>query len=479
MRANSFVENGRPISFDEAVTSGLSVGVPGTPATWRAALDRWGTLSLRQALAPAIGIAQRGFTVDAEFRRQTAENAARFRRFPSTSRLFLPGGAPPRVGAVLRNPDLAATYRLLGERGAAELYRGRLGRDVVAAARRPPVAPGPGARVRPGLLDVSDLRRYTAPLRAPTHIGYRGLDVYGMAPPSSGGTTVGEALNILERFPLARMSRTQAQHHLLEAGALAFADRNRFVGDPDQVDVPVRALLSDGFGRERGCLIRPTRALPRPVAPGDPDGDYRTTCRASGGARVAGGREGGSTTHLTTADRWGNVVAYTLTIEQTGGSGIVVPGRGFLLNNELTDFSFAADRGAVDPNLPGPGKRPRSSMAPTIVLDRGAPRLAVGSPGGSQIIATVLQILVGRLDLGQSLPQAVAAPRAAERNTAAAAAESAYERRALQALGHRFTITREIGAATGIEVVRDGRLLAVAEPRRRGGGDARVVQPGR
>ncbi|MGE5763008.1 MAG: gamma-glutamyltransferase [Mycobacterium leprae] len=478
MRADSFVENGRPIPFDDAVTSGLSVGVPGTPATWRDALDRWGTLSLRQALAPAIRIADRGFVVDAEFRRQTGDNAARFRRFTSTRRLFLPGGAPPRVGAVLRNPDLAATYRLLADRGMTELYRGRLGREVVAAARRPPVAPGTTARVRPGLLDLADLARYTARLRPPAHTRYRGLDVYGMAPPSSGGTTVGEALNILERFPLARMSRTQAQHHLLEAGALAFADRNRYVGDPDRVDVPVRQLLSDGFGRERGCLIRPARTLPRPVASGDPDGDYRTTCRASGGARVDGGREGGSTTHLTTADRWGNVVAYTLTIEQTGGSGIVVPGRGFLLNNELTDFSFVpAGRDGIDPNLPAPGKRPRSSIAPTIMVDNGAPLLAVGSPGGPQIIATVLQVLVGRLDLGQPLPQAVAAPRAAERNMPAAAAEPAYDRRPLQAVGHRFTTAREIGAVTGIEVRRDGRLLAVAEPRRRGGGDARVLRP--
>ena len=191
--------------------------------------------------------------------------------------------------------------------------------------------------------------------------------------------------------------------------------------------------------------------------------------------------DGQSTTHLTVADRWGNVVAYTLTIESTGGNGIVVPGRGFLLNNELTDFNFTADPGrAPDPNLPGPGKRPRSSMSPTIVLADGEPFLAVGSPGGSTIITTVLQILVNRIDLGMTLPDALAAPRATQRNTAAVAAEPAFLRRRRSprsaALGHTFSTTAEIGAATGIE--RLGTAVAGrgrAGPAR--GGAAAVVRP--
>jgi gamma-glutamyltranspeptidase/glutathione hydrolase len=182
------------------------------------------------------------------------------------------------------------------------------------------------------------------------------------------------------------------------------------------------------------------------------------------------------------ADRWGNVVAYTLTIEQTGGNGMVVPGRGFLLNNELTDFNFTPTQGdAPDPNLPAPGKRPRSSMSPTIILDQGAPLLAVGSPGGSMIITTVLQTLIGRLDLGLTLPEAVAAPRASQRNTATVAAEPAFlaspERAELEALGHVFAQVAEIGAVTGVEFLADGRLLAAAEPVRRGGGSAGVVVP--
>ena len=205
--------------------------------------------------------------------------------------------------------------------------------------------------------------------------------------------------------------------------------------------------------------------------------------RRRGGRRRPWWRtQGGSTTHLTTWDRWGNVVSYTLTIEQTGGSGIVVPNRGFLLNNELTDFNFTPTQGpgVPDPNLPAPGKRPRSSMSPTIVFDDGAPVLAIGSPGGSMIITTVTQTMLNRLDFGMPLLDAVAAPRASQRNTAAVSAEPAFITTwgpALSARGHSFTPVAEIGAVTAIEQRDDGRLVAVAEPVRRGGGDAGVVLP--
>jgi gamma-glutamyltranspeptidase/glutathione hydrolase len=191
--------------------------------------------------------------------------------------------------------------------------------------------------------------------------------------------------------------------------------------------------------------------------------------------------EGPNTTNLVTADRWGNVVAYTLTIEQTGGSGMVVPGRGFLLNNELTDFNFAPTQGtAPDPNLPAPGKRPRSSMAPTIVVRDGEPMLAVGSPGGSTIITTVLQVLLNRLDLGMDLPEAIAAPRASQRNTATTTAEPAFIDAfgpGLAARGQAFSPTAEIGAATGLEFRGRGLVVAAAEPVRRGGGSAVVARP--
>ena len=477
MRADSFAPGGVAIPFADAVTSGLSVGVPGTLATWQSALSSWGSLSLRQALQPAIAVAQNGFAVDATFRQQTADNAARFADFPATKALFLPGGAPPSVGSVFRNPDLAATYRLIAQQGTKAFYRGAIGTDLVTTAQSPPVDPAATRVVRPGLITQADLAAYRTIGRAPTHIGYRGLDVYGMAPPSSGGSTVAEALNILERSSLSRLDRTQALHRYLEASGLAFADRNRYVGDPGAVSVPLRQLLSDGFAAERACLISPTSTLTRPIAPGSPDGAYATTCAGAATGASDAGHEGLSTTHLTVADRWGNVVAYTLTIEQTGGSGIVVPGRGFLLNNELTDFNFTDTQGGSDPNLPAPGKRPRSSMAPTIVLSHGKPLLAVGSPGGATIITTVLQTLVNRLDLGMTLPEAIAAARVSERNGASSQAEPAFATTGLIALGHTFSATPEIGAATGVEFLRDGRVLAAAEPTRRGGGSAGVVRP--
>ncbi|HXU96480.1 MAG TPA: gamma-glutamyltransferase [Jiangellaceae bacterium] len=480
MGQNAFVdvETGLPIPFAEAVTSGLSVGVPGTPATWELALDRWGSIDLQDALRPAARLANRGFVVDATFRQQTADNAARFADFTSTRELYLPGGAPPEVGSVLRNTDLAQTYDLLGRRGTEVLYEGHLAEEIVATVMQPPVVPGSTRVVRPGLMRLPDLAAYDALLRDPTLIDYRGLTVAGMAPPSSGGSTVGEALNILENSNLGALDRAEALHRYLEASALAFADRNRYVGDPDFVDVPLEELLSQEFADERACQIGPTAAT-KPVPPGAPDGSYAPCAPASAGS--GGSAEGTSTTHLTTWDRHGNVVVYTLTIEQTGGAGIVVPERGFLLNNELTDFNFTPTQGtAPDPNLPAPGKRPRSSMSPTIVLDDGRPVLAVGSPGGSMIITTVLQTLLNRLDFGYSLPDALAAPRASQRNTASVSAEPAFIAAwapALEARSHTFTSVAEIGAVTAIERRQGGLLVAAAEPVRRGGGDAGVVQP--
>ncbi|MFG1616497.1 gamma-glutamyltransferase [Nonomuraea wenchangensis] len=458
------------IPFEEGVTSGLSAGVPGTVATWDLALRRFGTLSFRQALQPAIEVASKGFVVDQTFYDQTAANAARFKDFTSTAKLYLPNGAPPPVGSVFRNPELAETYRELGRRGPGWLYGGKFGAEIVATVKRPPVTPGSTRNVRPGLMELSDLTAYRALLREPTKVSYKGLDVYGMAPPSSGGSTVGEALNILQALPHVGV------HEYLEASRLAFADRNAYVGDIP--GVPLKELLSDGFAKERACLIG-DQALTSPVAPGVPDGSYGPCAQPTGTAAPTA-KEGPETTHLVVADRWGNVVAYNLTIESTGGNGIVVPGRGVLLNNELTDFTFGPAPG--DPNLPGPGKRPRSSMAPTVVLKGGKPVLAVGSPGGSTIITTVLQILLNRYDFGMNLKEALAAPRATQRNTAQTQAEQGFldaYRAELEARGHQFVLNPEIGAATALEFLGRDKVQAVAEPTRRGGGSAMVVRSSR
>lgn len=490
MPRDAFIDpaTGKPYPFTpDLVTSGVSVGVPGTPATWERALDRWGTWSLAESLAPAIEVATRGFVVDETFRLQTLENALRFAAFSSSSSLFLPGGQAPAVGSVFQNPDLAETYRLLAKKGARGFYRGALAAEIAATVQVPPKAPGTALPVPAGHLTTADLAAYRVLDSAPTKVDYRGLDVYGMAPSSSGGTTVGEALNILDTFNLSEMPPPGALHHYLEASALAFADRAKYVGDPAFVEVPTGALTDPRFGKERSCRIDPQRAAVKPVPPGDVT-SYDGACpAAAAAAAVERDTENLSTTNLTVADRWGNVVEYTLTIEQTGGSGIVVPGRGFLLNNELTDFSTVYD--PTDPNRIEPGKRPRSSMSPTIILKDGKPFLALGSPGGSTIITTVLQAILNRVDLGMSLPEAIAAPRAAQRNTATATAESefiaAYGSQ-LAPYGHELappgapsTSAAEIGAATAIEFKSDGRMVAAAEPLRRGGGSAMVVKRSR
>ncbi|MEY7973034.1 gamma-glutamyltransferase [Saccharomonospora xinjiangensis] len=473
-------ETGQPYPFfPDMVTSGVSVGVPGTPATWEAALREWGTYSLAEALRPATRLARRGFVVDEEFREQTLDNAERFSAITPTAELFLPDGDAPEVGSVFRNHDLARTYAELGRKGTSWFYTGEIAGEIADTVRNPPRSGHTGLPVPPGQLTTGDMAAYAIARPEPTRHDYRGYEIVGMAPPSSGGTTVGELLNILERFDTSAMSTEQVLHHYLEASALAYADRASYLGDPAFVEVPVGELLSDDFAAERACELDPRSAADKPVAAGTADGDYDPGCSATGTeVPHRQGEEGLSTTHLSVVDKWGNVVAYTLTIEQTGGSGITVPGRGFLLNNELTDFSHVYD--PDDPNRIEGGKRPRSSMSPTIVLRDGEPWLALGSPGGSTIITTVAQTLVNRIDLGMDLPTALAAPRATQRNTVTVSAEAGFRGAhgaALEGYGHRFSTTQEIGAAAAVEILPDGTVQAVAEPHRRGGGAAAVVLP--
>jgi gamma-glutamyltranspeptidase / glutathione hydrolase len=493
---NLFIDpqTGKPLPFPTAVTSGLSVGVPGTLMTWQRALQRWGRFNLSADLAPAERIARSGFDLTPTLVEQIRENAFRFDQFSSTAAQFLPGGTLPAVGSVMRNPDLARTYAQIGRQGVGALYGGPIGADVVNTVHNLPLAPGAALVPLPGKMTLTDLSGYSAPLVTPTHVRYRGYDVYSMAPSSSGGSTVGESLNILSNFKLADDSRVQVWHHFLEATRLAFADRNRYVGDPRFVSVPLAQLLSKEFGRQRACLISPAQALTSPVAPGNPFA--AGGCALQGPASAGQPQEGTNTNHLVVADRRGDIVSYTNTIEELGGSGIVVPGRGFLLNNELTDFDFVPlQPGVPDPNLPAAGKRPRSSMSPTIVLRHRRPFMAIGAAGGATIITTVLETLMNRIDLHMSLPDAIAAPRASQRNSATTQAEPAFlalpTTTGLEQLGQSFSVTDTsplnpaikipptIGVATGLEVLGREKVLAAGEPVRRGGSAAGVVRPSR
>jgi gamma-glutamyltranspeptidase / glutathione hydrolase len=470
MRPDSFFENGAALAFAAARWSGLSAGVPGTVATWEDALRRYGTMSLRETLEPGIRVAQQGFTVDQTFVDQSLPNVDFFDDVPSTAAIYLdPDGTPRDLGSTVRNPDMARAYERIAKLGAKGFYKGPVAHAMADAARRPPTA-NANHTWRPGLMTQKDVKDYDAIERPPTHVTYRGLDVFGMGPPSSGGSTVGEALNILEGYTLSPADRTDALHRFIEASRYSFADRNACLADPAYYDVPLSRLLSDSYAAERRALIT-DKAANAAVAPG-------ITCPPLP-APSSAGDQGTSTTHLTVADAAGNVVSYTFTIESTGGNGIVVPGWGFLLNNELTDFNFDS---TTHPNRADGGKRPRSSMAPTIVLREGRPFLATGSPGGSMIITTVLQTLIERLDLGKTLPQAIASPRASQRNGAVTLAEDAFMTTEAPALEgppylHEIDRTGEIGAVTGIEFLPGDRFLSAAEPVRRGGGSAMVVTP--
>jgi gamma-glutamyltranspeptidase/glutathione hydrolase len=462
MHPRSFWVNGAPLLFNDARYSGLSVGVPGTVETWADALEKFGTMSLAEVFAPAIHVARHGYVIDQVWFDQVNANRDWFDDIPASAALFLDADGTPRdVGTVFTNPALAKTYERIAHLGAKGFYRGAVADALVETVQHPVVSPTANHVWRPGVIKMRDLHTYAAPERAPTHVNYRGLDVYSMGPPSSGGSTVGEALNILEGYNLSSLTREAALHYYLEASRYSFADRNAYLADPAYFDVPLSGLLSEEYAAKRRELIKET-AAPGAVPPGDPY-PYE-------GAET--------TTHLTTSDKAGNVVSYTFTIESTGGSGLVVPGYGFLLNNELTDFNFDS---TTHPNRVEGGKRPRSSMAPTIVTRAGKPYLAVGSPGGATIITTVLQILLDRIDLGLTLPQAIADPRASQRNALNTGAEPAFlstpERTALEARGHHFANAGEIGAATGIEFLTGGGVLAAAEPVRRGGGSAMTELP--
>lgn len=467
--------------FPDRISSGLAVGVPGTVMTWQTALERYGTLSLADALAPAIALAENGFAVDETFAAQIERNRDRFAAFSSTRSLYLPNDEIPTVGNTFANPDLARTYRAIAENGPNIFYRGDIAEAIVRTVNAPPAVLDPPFPIRAGQMTLADLDRYHLRVRPPVCTEYRDRRICGMGLPSSGGLTSLEVLNILAEDNLSELDRAEALHLLIEAERLAFADRNAYIGDPEFIEVPARGLMSAEFGRERRSHI-PERALTSDIEPAEAGNpfDFQTDPSPSlPPALVAQTEdlEGVSTTHVTASDRDGNIVSYTLTIESTGGSGIVVPGYGFLLNNELTDF----DATAPHPNAPEPGKRPRSSMAPTLVFGPDGQMTAFGSPGGSTIITTVLGIAVNTIDFGMSLDEAIAAPRLSQRNSGATRVDGGFETteigKSLSAIGHVLDPTDEIGAATGIVLNSDGSTLAAAEPTRRGGGSAQVVEP--
>ncbi len=443
-------ERGEPT--DRSITGHLAAGVPGAVAGLWAAHQRYGTRPWRDLLAPAIRLARDGFAVDEHFAAAIRNDSARLSRFPASAALFLPGGRPPRPGDVWRNPDLAAVLERIAERGPAGFYEGETADLIVAEMQR-------GG----GIITHEDLRSYEPRWREPVEFRYRDRRVISMPPPSSGGITLALIANILENDDLGRLgwSTAPALHLTAEAMRRAFADRNHFLGDPDFVEIPLARLLSPQHAAAWRATISRERATPSSEVVAD----------------AVPVEEGNHTTHFSIVDAAGNAVALTTTINELFGSAVTVAGAGFLLNDEMDDFTSKPG----SPNLYGlvqgeanaivPGKRMLSAMTPTIVLDdRDRPWLVTGARGGPRIITAVFQVLSNVVDHGMELGAAVSAPRIHHQHLPDVlfyeeGGLTAETVRALEAMGHTVQARRGyIGNAPSI--LRQGdQWVGVPDPR--------------
>lgn len=447
-----FQDSGGNVINQRSRFSHQAAGVPGTVAGLALALERHGTLSLEEALAPAIRLAQDGFVVPYRFTEGLEQARERLQRWPATKATFYKeDGSAPQPGELFRQPDLADTLKRIAEHGPAGFYQGKTAQLIVEEMQR-----------HDGLITLNDLKAYQPAIRQPVHGKYRGYDIYSMSPPSSGGTHIIQILNILEGFPISDMGHNSAAtiHHMAEAMKLAYADRAEYLGDTDFVDVPLNGLTSKAYAAELRKGINPKKARPASdIKPGQP-----------------AAFESPETTHFSVVDRWGNAVSNTYTINFSYGSGITVAGAGFLLNNEMDDFSAKPG----EPNAYGliggeankiePGKRMLSSMSPTVVRKDNRNFLVTGSPGGSRIITTTLQVLMNVIDHNMNIQTAVAAPRIHHQwlpdEIRMEQGISPDTVRLLEAKGHEVTTSTAMGAIQSIMIGEDGTLYGGADPRR-------------
>jgi len=448
--------DGRPMAFREAVPGGRSVGVPGLARLLEHAHRRHGKLPWRRLFEPAIALAENGYPLTPRMH-SLLSRVPDLERDPAARALYYrPDGRAKPAGTLLTNPTFAATLRALATQGADAFYRGEIARDLVAAVR--------GHPLNPGSLSEQDLATYTVREVQPLCAPYRAYRVCGMPPSSSGGIAVLQMLGMLERFDMAavRPGSAQALHLLAEAGRLAFADRNRYVADDRYVKVPVAGLLDPSYLTARSQLIRAEASMGEARA-GVPQGTE--IAYADDATDEASG-----TSHISVVDAAGNAVALTTTIESWFGSRVMV--RGFLLNNQLTDFSFTPSEGSRPiANRVEPGKRPRSSMAPTLVFDReGRLHMTLGSPGGSLIIGYVVKTLIATLDWGLDIQAAIDLPNAASRNGPTELERGTANEgvaATLQAMGHPVRIMDMTSGLHGIMRAPDG-WTGGADPRREG-----------
>lgn len=449
-------ETGAPLKFFDAVVGGRSVGVPGTPALMDVAQAKWGNQPWAGLFSDAIRLAGEGFAVSPRMAGMIAADAERLGRFGETAAYFVPDGVPLAEGTQVTNAAYADTLRSIAADRGESFYRGAIAADIVAAVQ--------GAEGNPGVMRRDDLASYEVKQRSAVCASYRAHEVCGMGPPSSGALTVGQILGMLDSYDLAALGPMNPQSWRLigDASRLAFADRGRYMADSDFVPVPVKGLVDPDYLAIRAEALDGGPALGS-VAPGLPAFDHAALDWADDESI-----ELPSTSHISIVDRYGNALSMTTTIENGFGSRLMV--RGFLLNNELTDFSFRTHKDGVPiANAVAPGKRPRSSMAPTIVLKDGKPVLVVGSPGGSRIIGYVAKTIIAHLDWGMDVQQAVSLGHAVNRfgtfdveegsDLAALAPE-------LEALGFKVKL-RDLNSGLHAISIAQG-LTGGADPRREG-----------
>ncbi len=435
----------------DCVTGGLSVGVPGTLRLLHTVHGRFASrkFSFAGLFEPAIRLAEGGFPVSERVAFYIDQEKDRLKLFKASRRVFLDRrGNPIPEGTLLLQPDLAKTFRLIQKQGPDIFYQGEIGRDIVKAVREAPY--------HPGKMREADLAAYRVVQREPVSGSYRGYTLFSMGPPSSGGTTLIETLHILEQFPLKEYFPTQRLHLFAEAQKLAFRDRNLLAADPDFIQVPLEKFLSKKAAQKAARAIQMDTAIPEVPAPSSKPLNANA-----------------HTSHLSIADAQGNRVAFTTTIEEMFGSGMMVPGRGFFLNNELTDFDLELKKdGRLRANAVQGGKRPRSSMTPTFIFKEGKPFLIIGSPGGSKIIGAVLNVVVNMIDFDMPLEQAMRMPRLIDRDGPMEMETDLFkdlrQRLDLGAKGHRIVESTPIGNVQAISFNQDGSITGSSDPRGEG-----------
>ncbi len=449
-------ENGAPLEFYDAVVGGRSVGTPGTPALMEMAHAKWGKLGWSGLFSEATRLAREGFTVSPRLASLVAEDEEYLNRFQPTADYFYPGGEPLEAGDTLTNAAYAETLGAIAEEGARAFYSGEIAKGIVETVQN--------AEGNPGVLSLVDLAIYAPRERPAICAVYRGRDVCGMGPPSSGALTVGQILGMLDSHDLSGLAPDdpEALRLLGDASRLAFADRDIYMADSDYVPMPTAGLVDPDYLASRAELLSGDDALPE-VSAGNPEWSHAMDWAADRSIEFP------STSHVSIVDADGDVLSMTTTIENGFGSRLLAPG-GFLLNNELTDFSFETHDGDRPiANRVEPGKRPRSSMSPTIVMQDGEPVLAIGSPGGSRIIGYVAQAIVNYVDFGMNLQEALAAPHAVNRfgpYDLEAGTPFADLAQSLQDLGYETEVQ---DLTSGLHAIAIGdTLLGAADPRREG-----------